>query len=561
VDQKVNKIESLLAPISSELPTGTLAIYEPDYELVKKQIDILSAPDPSSISWSTVMTHCGSLLQDKSKDLTLTSYYVVAKFEVDKFQGLEHGVELLAGILERYWENLFPELRRKRGRINALIWMLEKLEISLKKIPAVVEDKESIQAILANTKKIEEILEEKLEDMAPQLATVNRLLTSLLSGLPKPMQQSTSDAKIAEGESGKSNKPTHTQNDTQTAGAIKNTSPDLATSKLASATITDNKTAIIKLASDSDALEIMRGVQKNLMKVASHYQSISLKDHRSYQLSRMASWLLVDEAPMHNGDGITPFSAPPKQQRDALDKKLSNKEFELLLRDAELQFIQNPYWLDSHRYSFMAMEGLGDDFSLAKRFIVDELKAFIARFPEILDLKFKNGVGFAGDDTLRWIMQFTSQKAQADVSIRTAANDIGKELQKVVGEATVLAGKGKFKEGLVLFQNTLTDVVTERDRFMLHLQQAIYCFNADHLEIAVPQLEYLDAQSKKFSLQAWEPELVAELIRILLLSYVKLLENNKKTPTELSDQADELFARLCQLNMTAALEIDSKKWQ
>jgi type VI secretion system protein VasJ len=79
------------------------------------------------------------------------------------------------------------------------------------------------------------------------------------------------------------------------------------------------------------------------------------------------------------------------------------------------------------------------------------------------------------------------------------------------------------------------------------LNLAKLCLEAGKPEQALPQLQSLDEEGRKFGLEEWEPGLAAELVRELWKCY---------KGSASADRAEECYARLCRLDPAAALGVD-----
>ncbi|MFO1434483.1 MAG: type VI secretion system protein TssA [Candidatus Competibacteraceae bacterium] len=108
-------IERLLQPLSSAAPCGDNLEYDPDFAALKKAAQPKPAPefDPDSTpeppDWHEVQTRALELLA-RSKDLDVAVHLIKALLCTQGFPGFRDGLELLRGLLEQYWETLYPQL-------------------------------------------------------------------------------------------------------------------------------------------------------------------------------------------------------------------------------------------------------------------------------------------------------------------------------------------------------------------------------------------------------------------------------------------------------------------
>ncbi len=139
-------LETLLAPISEETPCGLSLRYEGTYDRVR---EARREDDPSLPmgDWETklkvsdfalVERLCQDALSKKSKDLQIAAWLVDAWLKRSRVRGLGHGLSLVAGLCERYWDGLFPALgddNDASARIALYEWMDDILSDRLRTTP------------------------------------------------------------------------------------------------------------------------------------------------------------------------------------------------------------------------------------------------------------------------------------------------------------------------------------------------------------------------------------------------------------------------------------------
>jgi type VI secretion system protein ImpA len=124
-------VEALLAPVSSESPSGPDLQYDADFIALETAArgkaeqqfgdTVIAAEDAD---WREVKEQAETLLQ-RSKDLRLAMLLTRAGTRTDNIQGLAEGLALVRGLLSRYWEDVHPQLDREDNddptmRMNAL---------------------------------------------------------------------------------------------------------------------------------------------------------------------------------------------------------------------------------------------------------------------------------------------------------------------------------------------------------------------------------------------------------------------------------------------------------
>jgi type VI secretion system protein ImpA len=123
--------EGLLQPVSADAPTGQNLEYDADYMQLERAAQgkpeqqmggaVIPAEPPDYVA---VIKQATALLE-RTKDLRIASHLVQALLHRAAFGGLEEGLELIHGLLDRYWDQLHPELDPEDGndpvmRVTAL---------------------------------------------------------------------------------------------------------------------------------------------------------------------------------------------------------------------------------------------------------------------------------------------------------------------------------------------------------------------------------------------------------------------------------------------------------
>jgi type VI secretion system protein ImpA len=109
-------VEALLAPVSEEAPAGEDLSYDSGrYELEQVFDSSVSidasgeAAGASDVDWRTVLRQIESQFA-RTKDVWLAVYLCRAGARSGQLEVVEAGAQTLAGLFERYWENVHPQL-------------------------------------------------------------------------------------------------------------------------------------------------------------------------------------------------------------------------------------------------------------------------------------------------------------------------------------------------------------------------------------------------------------------------------------------------------------------
>lgn len=125
-------VKDLLKEVSAELPCGGDLEYDPEFGEMERaaqgrpeqQIGATLIPAQEA-DWPTVKNKAISLL-GRTKDLRAAVYLTQSLLHTDGLSGLRDGLMLIQGLLEQYWDTLYPQLDPAEEndptlRINTLI--------------------------------------------------------------------------------------------------------------------------------------------------------------------------------------------------------------------------------------------------------------------------------------------------------------------------------------------------------------------------------------------------------------------------------------------------------
>jgi type VI secretion system protein ImpA len=135
-------LEAILAPIPGDSPAGVDLRYDPVYEEIKEARrgeDPFAAAggEPKQPDWERVIDLSVDALRAKSKDLQIAAWLIEALIHAEGFHGFAAGVRVLTGLLEQYWDTVYPAVEEGdlEYRVGPLEFLNEKLWLALKAIP------------------------------------------------------------------------------------------------------------------------------------------------------------------------------------------------------------------------------------------------------------------------------------------------------------------------------------------------------------------------------------------------------------------------------------------
>jgi type VI secretion system protein ImpA len=146
-------LDKLMIPISEDNPVGAELRYSPvdpkrgifwHDEIREAARENLYEQTPKQSDWPKVVELTIKALAKLSKDWQIAAWLAEALVKHDRFDrlaGLRDGARLMRGLMERYWDNLYPAIDPEDGdgplvgRINVVTALSDALSIAVKKIP------------------------------------------------------------------------------------------------------------------------------------------------------------------------------------------------------------------------------------------------------------------------------------------------------------------------------------------------------------------------------------------------------------------------------------------
>jgi type VI secretion system protein ImpA len=134
-------LEPLLAPVSPDAPAGPSLRYDDVYDRIREARRQEDATLPQGVwqapvkaaDWDAVSTMAAEALR-QSKDLRIAGWLIEAWTVLHQLAGLDAGLQLLSGLIERFWETAHPELDASDpvARLAPFEWIDDKVAAQLR---------------------------------------------------------------------------------------------------------------------------------------------------------------------------------------------------------------------------------------------------------------------------------------------------------------------------------------------------------------------------------------------------------------------------------------------
>ena len=135
--------EDILNPIPGDNPSGASLRYDPLYSKIKEarreEDDVPQGEwviERKVADWNQVLKLANDAVAARSKDLQLAAWLTEALIRKEGFPGLRQGLELIKGMLEDFWDTLYPEVEDGDAEMRAapLEWIGSFLDQPLRQV-------------------------------------------------------------------------------------------------------------------------------------------------------------------------------------------------------------------------------------------------------------------------------------------------------------------------------------------------------------------------------------------------------------------------------------------
>jgi type VI secretion system protein ImpA len=603
--------DDLLNPIPGDNPSGESLRYAPVYDQIKearREEDEIAQGDwkteRKKADWVLVTKLCGEALARKSKDLQLAAWLTEAQVHREGYAGLNSGLTLIHGLLENFWDTLYPELEDGDAELRAtpLDWVGSRLDGPLRKVPitrggldwlkykesrgvpseedasaseaklearntAVSEGKltpEEFDADFAATPKsayeqwqadldaclesidaLNGLCEEKFGDVAPNFSGLKKTVEEL--------KQTVRILLVRKREAEPDGEAPAAEPAEETGGGYYE---EQATESAPAAAAAPARAPIkVKKAPAGPEPVDREDAIARVESAARYLRQNDAYNPAGYLLLRGLRW---GELRASGGDvDASLLEAPDTAVRQELKRLFNEGEYQQALDVAEAAMGQpcGRGWLDLQRYAVRCCDNLG--YYQPAAAIRSELKALLADLPGLLELTLLDDTPVANAETRAWIEEEVSPPAagrQADAwapapAEGPPAQEDGVERPPDVFEMALEACRsGRAEEGIEMLAREAAQEPSARARFQRKVQLAQICLGAGHDSVAYPILEGLAQEIEERRLEDWEaPEMIAHALALLFRSMRKV----EVSP----EQKQKVYNRICRLDPVQALAV------
>jgi type VI secretion system protein ImpA len=600
----------LLQPIPGANPAGENLRYAPVYDKIKEaRREDDDAPqgewtrERKVADWPLTIKLISETLATKSKDLQLVAWLAEAMLIREGVAGLREVLDLARGMIENFWDGLYPELEDGDAELRAtpLQWIGDRLEIQLrqtkltkkglnwlqyKEARAVgteesadtdakrearqraIEDGKVTQEVfdvdfdgtpkqfyvdllaaydgtLESVESLSTLCDEKFGNVAPSYSVLKTTLEEVrqtVKTLLAKKREKEPDAPAADAAEAEPEAETETAAEPQAVGAGAAAAPARAKAKAGALSLepVDRDDAIARV-----------------VVAAKFLRAQDVYTPAPYLMLRGLRWGELRAAGAEIDQLM--LAAPPTEIRQKLKKLSLESNWTELLEACETAMGMEcgRGWLDLQRYSARACYEMGSYYEPIRQSVISSLRALLADYPRLSEMTMMDDTPTANAETQTWLKGDVLPKVGAEAPaaqpvfqqpVPSAPGASGEPAPPDVFERAMSEARaGRSQQGIEMLMREMTQERSGRARFQRKAQLAQLCALTGHTPIAFPILQELASEIERRHLEDWED---ADVIAPPLALLYKCMDKNA-TPEE----RQKLYAWICRLDPLAALTV------
>jgi type VI secretion system protein ImpA len=603
--------EDLLNPIAGDNPSGQDVRYDTKllvYDKIKearRQDDNLAQGawehERKVADYALVGKLAQEALATRTKDLQLAAWLTEAALRTEGFSGLRQGLVLCHGLVDRFWDTLYPPIEDGDPELRAapLEWLGSALEIPLKNTPLVRsgydwlklkesrvvgyedqaktdKDKKARAKMLAEGKLAPEAFdkafvetpkvfylqaEKDLDSCLEALKSLDELCTAKFGdAAPSLGKLEIALEEVRHAVHTLLEKKRETEPD-----PVEETPAAAATDQAGTTAATDGSVAhpgapviVISVMTSSEPAD-RREVIASVARAAAFLRKREPHSPAPYLMMRGLRWGEL-RAAAKLADA-TLLEAPPTELRQQVKRLALAEKWSELLETAEnaMSLPCSRAWLDLQRLVVEACTALGSEYAPVAAAIRSELLSLLNDVPQLLDASLLDDTPTANSETKAWLKQLQERPAAAPATEQAAGENAAPPSS---GQSPAPSWPAKATDSYALAQEALKagqpekafeimqkEIASQRSgrgRFERKLQLVQLCIAAGKDTIAQPLLDDLAIAIDNHKLEDWEDKemVAAALATVMTLS--KKIQGN-------AVEKQKLFERICRLDPVRAL--------
>jgi type VI secretion system protein ImpA len=605
----------LLSPIAGDNPSGQNLRYAPVFDKIKearREDDDAAQGDwkveRKVADWAFVIKTAGETIATKSKDLQLAAWLTEALLKTQGVAGLRDGLDLLKGLIEGFWDTLYPEIEDGDVEMRAapLDWVGGRLDRAVRdapltrgrhswflykesrKVPTEQEAAESspkaeareaavaegkltpeefdkafesspkayyaqlsadFDGALESLQALDSLCEEKFQDVAPGFGPLRQTLEEVQQAIRIFLQKKREKEPDAPVEGAEPEPEAEAATEASWEEA-----PAAQTASAAPARARKPGGALAAEPVDRD------DAIARVVSAARYLRGENQYDPAPYLLLRGLRWGELRAAGTDIDQSL--LAAPPSDLRQDLKRLSMEGNWTEVLEAAErgMGMECGRGWLDLQRYVGRACYELGSYHEPIRSAVISGVRGLLADYPRLAELTMMDDTPTANAETQAWLKeyvvvapapaeaQYTPTPYQSDDDGRNASAPGAEAAPDTFDLAMQAARSGRPQEGIEMLMREMAQERNGRARFHRKVQLTQLCISTGYDAIAMPILQELAGEIERRKLEDWEsPELLAQPLALLYRCLTKADGS--------AEDRQKLYSWICRLDPLQAMNV------
>jgi len=612
----------LLNPISPDRPAGENLWYSPAYDKIKEaRREEDEGPqgewrhERKVADWPLTIKLIGEALATKTKDLQLAAWLAEAMLRRESVAGLRETLDLIRGLIENFWDGLFPEIEDGDAdfRASPLRWLGErndKLAAAVKSAPltkggfgwiqfresravgseaaADTYDKQRARQEALDEGKISEEVFDKDFDTTPKQfyvdldQTFNGALESLERlaqvcdekfGDASPSYRSLQEVLEEVRQTVRILLARKREKEPDAPPPVEEAAPEFAEQPepiAAVETVAAAAPAPAKKPTRLTSLEPQH-VEDAIARIVTVARFLRQQDNYSpapYLLLRGLRWGEL------RAGGATidqlKLAAPPGETRQNLKRLSMEGNWAAVLEEAETAMGMEcgRGCLDLQRYVARACSELGCYYDPIRTAVVSGLKALLQDYPQLPEFTMMDDTPTANAETLAWLKEHVVPPPPPEPAPHSEPEPVFRYTQPEPAPASTetngpapapdayelamqLVTSGRAQQAIELLMREMMQEPSGRGRFQRRVQVAQLCLGMGNEAIALPILQEAAAEIERRKLEDWESR---EVVAHPLAMLYKCLARQDGA----LEERQRLYSWICRLDPVEAMNVEIK---
>jgi len=470
-------VEQLLAQINAEHPAGNDCEANPHYDMLDDMMAHYGSLHQDKINWSDVERIAADVLQQECKHFKVVLFYITSQLVLHRRSAIADSLRLVDGFWTQYRDTGYPRGGERGARRRKVL-----LEQTLSRI-----DRFSQKELVEPEEGEPAIDPLQLDDIERAFHPLSATLDE--AGIDNPLRYF---------------------------------SASITALRSLVATPDSNKKTATAETSSSRLKDDSKNIKDGLLALSNQYCRQQPDNPLGYLLRRHLKWQSISSVPpsKKNTPKQTEMAPPNADIINEYREQILSENYSLsLLENIEKTVMNSTFWLTGSIYSAQLAYGLG--FTLVGGSIVQNLKQFLARVPDLSQSLFNDGTNFLDQEAWQHIQSIalSHQNSELDVSQSTTVIDMPEASSRVEVASnqqiewldiqerikTTLREQG-VQEALGVINQCRAQATSLREEYYIKLFACETLEEVGLAALAGDMLESIANHAKNLGVNEWEPD-------------------------------------------------------